>query len=373
MIRLKRALLSVSDKQGLVEFARQLHGRGVELCATGGTAQALRDAGLPVTTVESLTGWPEMLDGRVKTLHPALHAGLLALPDNPEHQRQLAAANLQPFELVVVNLYPFAKRLQEGRSDEELTEAIDIGGVTLLRAAGKNHAAVAAVSDPAQYPAVLRELREHGGVRRTTARALAAEAFRVTAAFDALVHGHLSGGAGECLPLVRRLPLRYGENPHQEAVLLGPDGALPFTQLQGKELSYNNLLDLDTVLGYLGECDGPAAVITKHSNPCGAREGGSARELYEGALRGDPTAAFGGILGLNRPLDAGTAHLLTGRFWEVVVAPSFSDEVRRILAHKPKLAALAYDSQAAAAEWDYRSVGSGILKQQRDRLAGLGE
>ncbi|HNW91834.1 MAG TPA: bifunctional phosphoribosylaminoimidazolecarboxamide formyltransferase/IMP cyclohydrolase [bacterium] len=373
MIRIQRALLSVSDKTGLIDFARFLAGRGVELCATGGTTAALRAAGLAVTPVEQLTGFPEILDGRVKTLHPAVFAGLLAVPDNPAHGEQLAQHGLQPFQLAVVNLYPFAQRLQEGRSDAELTEAIDIGGVAMLRAAAKNHAAVVTVSDPGQYPVVRRELAEHGSVRKATARALAAAAFSVTARLDALVYRHLAEETGECLDLTRRLDLRYGENPAQEAVLLGPDAGLPFRHRQGKELSYNNLLDLDTVIGFLRECTGPAAVVTKHAIPCGAKEGGSVAELYRGALAGDPTAAYGGVLGFTVPVDLATAKLVTERFWEIIVAPSFSDAVLAQLAGKPKLTVLEMDAaRFVPAEWEYRSVAAGVLKQQRDRVTGLG-
>jgi len=373
MIRINRALLSVSDKTGLGELARVLHNHGVELYATGGTSAFLQQENIPVTSIDELTEHPEMLDGRVKTLHPAVHAGLLMDRQKAKHQEELAAAGYQPFDMVVVNLYPFAKRQAEGRSEEELVEAIDIGGVTLLRAAAKNHRNVVAVSDPKQYPLIIRELNQAGSVKKTVSRQLAAAAFRLTAEFDAGVTRSLLTGQGECLLLEERLPLRYGENPHQAAVLLGPDSHLPLTKLQGKEISYNNILDLDTALWFLSESKKPSAIVIKHGNPCGVRENGKPLALYKGAVAGDPTAAFGGVLGFNCPIDAVTAHAILERFWEVILAPAFTAEVKEILAAKPKLLVLEIEPENLHwPVWEFRSTAIGILKQQPDRHSGLG-
>jgi phosphoribosylaminoimidazolecarboxamide formyltransferase / IMP cyclohydrolase len=364
----RRALLSVSDKTGLAELGRGLVDAGFELVSTGGTARALRDAGLPVTDVAAVTGAPEMLDGRVKTLHPRIHAGILADRRLADHRRQLVAAWIAPFELVVVNLYPFAAAAD--RPDlpfDALVEEIDIGGPSMVRAAAKNHASVAIVTSPDRYPAVLEAVSAGGSVPAGLRAALAIEAFRHTASYDARIAAELPGrmaAAGVGLPDEPGLPgasdpfppsltiglekvetLRYGENPHQPAARYrragttaahGPfaSGAAP---LQGKELSYNNVLDASAAAAIGRALRGPACVIVKHTNPCGAAERTTLRDAWDAALAGDPVSAFGGVVALTRTVDRATAEGLTSLFLEVVVAPGFDDEARTLLATKPNV------------------------------------
>ena len=366
----RRALLSVSDKAGLVELARALVDRGFELVSTGGTALELRDAGLAVTNVGAVTGFGEILGGRVKTLHPAIHAGVLADRRRPEHREALLAAGIAPFDLVVVNLYPFrAAAERDGTTFDELVEEIDIGGPALIRAAAKNHASVAVVTDPARYAAVLAALDQPEGVSLGLRSALAVEAFRHTAAYDARVAAELPcrmDEAGVALPPDPGLPrspdpfppvlvlpfekvetLRYGENPHQPAARYrrvdraarpaeGPfaTGAPP---LQGKALSYNNVLDASAAATIARHLRGAACVIVKHTNPCGAAERVTIAEAWSAALAGDPDAAFGGVVAVTRPIDPALARALTEIFLEVVVAPAFEPEALAILAAKPGL------------------------------------
>ncbi|HET7703412.1 MAG TPA: bifunctional phosphoribosylaminoimidazolecarboxamide formyltransferase/IMP cyclohydrolase [Candidatus Limnocylindrales bacterium] len=355
----RRALLSVSDKTGLVELGRGLVELGFELVSTGGTARALRDAGLPVTDVAAVTGAPEMLDGRVKTLHPRIHAGILADLRLADHRRQLAAAGIEPFGIVVVNLYPFsAAAVRPGITPDELIEEIDIGGPSMVRAAAKNHASVAIVTSPAQYDAVLRSIREHGAVPGAVRRELAVAAFRHTAAYDARIAEVLparlavaAGDDGDPFPdtltvtLEKVETLRYGENPHQPAARYRRPGATaahgPFATgeapLQGKALSYNNVLDGSAAAALAGAMRGPACVIVKHTNPCGAAERPTLREAWDAALAGDPVSAFGGVVALTRTVDRATAEGLAGLFLEIVVAPGFDDDARAILATKASL------------------------------------
>jgi phosphoribosylaminoimidazolecarboxamide formyltransferase/IMP cyclohydrolase len=364
----RRALLSVSDKTGLVDFARALTQHRFELVSTGGTARTLRDAGLPVTEVSSVTGFPEMLDGRVKTLHPRIHAGILADRRRPEHRRALVDAAIAPFDIVCVNLYPFAAAAERpGISLDELVEEIDIGGPSMVRAAAKNHASVAIVTDPARYGDVLAALDAHGSVPIGLRSALAAEAFRHTAAYDARIATELPvamAGAGVPLPDWPGLPgasdpfppdlvvglekvetLRYGENPHQPAARYrraGPDGEMgPFTDggavLQGKQLSYNNVLDATAAANLAAGLRGPACVIVKHTNPCGAAERPTLLESWQSALAADPVSAFGGVVGLTGIVDRDTAQAMTAVFLEVVVAPGYDEEARAILATKENL------------------------------------
>jgi phosphoribosylaminoimidazolecarboxamide formyltransferase/IMP cyclohydrolase len=364
----RRALLSVSDKSGLVELGRGLVACGFELVSTGGTARALREAGLPVTDVAAVTGAPEMLDGRVKTLHPRIHAGILADRRLLDHRRQLAAAGIAPFELVVVNLYPFAAAAERpGITFDELVEEIDIGGPSMVRAAAKNHASVAVVTSPARYDDVLAAIRADGGVPASLRAVLAVEAFRHTAAYDARIAAELPGrmtangvelpdepgfpGATDPFPdsltiaLDKVETLRYGENPHQPAARYRRAGTLadagPFATaaapLQGKPLSYNNVLDASAAAAIGRALRGPACVIVKHTNSCGAAERPTLREAWEAALAGDPVSAFGGVVALTREVDAPTAEGLVGLFLEVVVAPGFGDDARRILGAKPNL------------------------------------
>jgi phosphoribosylaminoimidazolecarboxamide formyltransferase/IMP cyclohydrolase len=366
----RRALLSVSDKTGLVDLGRGLVERGFELVSTGGTARTLRDADLPVTDVSAVTGFPEILDGRVKTLHPAIHAGILADRRRPEHREAIIERGIAPFELVVVNLYPFAEAAERaGITLDELVEEIDIGGPSLVRAAAKNHASVAIVTSPARYPAILEALDDPGGLALGLRSALAIEAFRHTAAYDARIAAELPcrmDAAGVGLPAEPGLPrspdpfpdvlvvplekvetLRYGENPHQHAARYrradraarpadGPfaTGAPP---LQGKALSYNNVLDASAAASIARLLRGPACVVVKHTNPCGAAERASLLEAWRAALAGDPEAAFGGVVALTRPVGADVARDLAGIFLEVVVAPSFEPAALEILAEKPNL------------------------------------
>ncbi|HEY3163986.1 MAG TPA: bifunctional phosphoribosylaminoimidazolecarboxamide formyltransferase/IMP cyclohydrolase [Candidatus Limnocylindrales bacterium] len=364
----RRALLSVSDKTGLADFGDGLVRLGFELVSTGGTARALRDAGLPVTDVAAVTGFPEMLDGRVKTLHPRVHAGILADRRLADHRLQLIAAGIAPFELVVVNLYPFAAAAERpGITFDELVEEIDIGGPSMVRAAAKNHASVAIVTSPARYDAVLAAVRE-GPIPAGLRAALAVEAFRHTAAYDARISAELPArmaAAGVELPDEPGLPgaadpfpptltiglekvetLRYGENPHQAAARYrrpGRNGAGggPFAgagaPLQGKALSYNNVLDGGAAAAFARALRGPACVIVKHTNPCGAAERATLREAWDSALAGDPVSAFGGVVALTRTVDRATADGLTSLFLEVVVAPGFDDEARELLAAKANL------------------------------------
>lgn len=366
----RRALLSVSDKSGLVDLARGLVLAGFELVSSGGTSRAIREAGLPVTDVSAVTGFAEMLDGRVKTLHPAIHGGILADRRRPEHREALLAAGIAPVELVVVNLYPFAVAAErDGTTFDELVEEIDIGGPALIRAAAKNHASVAVVTSPARYDSVLAAVGAPGGIPLGLRSALAVEAFRHTAAYDARIAAELPcrmDAAGVELPAEPGLPrsedpfpptlvvplekvetLRYGENPHQPAARYrrvdrrarpedGPfaTGAAP---LQGKALSYNNVLDASAAASLARLLRGPACVIVKHTNPCGAAERPTILDAWAAALAGDPDAAFGGVVALTRPVDAALATELTSSFLEVVVAPAFEPAALEVLAGKPNL------------------------------------
>ena len=379
----RRALLSVSDKTGLVDLSRELVGRGFELVSTGGTARALRDAGLPVTDVSAVTGFGEILDGRVKTLHPSIHAGVLADRRRPEHRAALIAAGIAPFELVVVNLYPFAAAAERaGTTFDELVEEIDIGGPALIRAAAKNHASVAVVTDPARYEAILAALDTPDGISLGLRSALAVEAFRHTAAYDARIAAELPCRMDEAgvelppdpglprspdpfppvlvLPLEKVETLRYGENPHQPAARYrrtdrtarttdGPfaTGSPP---IQGKALSYNNVLDAAAAASIARLLRGPACVIVKHTNPCGAAERATLLDAWQAALAGDPEAAFGGVVALTRPVTPELATALTGLFLEVVVAPAFEPEALAILAAKPNLRLVADAGLSSAVE-----------------------
>ena len=375
---IRRALVSVFDKQGLDRLAGALAAAGVEVVSTGSTAAALEGHGLAVTRVEELTGFPELLDGRVKTLHPKVHAGLLADRARPGHRAELEAAGIAPFDLVVVNLYPFEDTVADAGVEESVAvERIDVGGPAMVRAAAKNHAWVAVVCDPGDYPLVEAALAA-GGTTAAERRALAARAFARTAAYDAAVAAWLSAagqGFPERLTVAGRLrqPLRYGENPHQRAAFYavegpgGPWGLGAAEQIAGKELSYNNLLDADAALALAAEHAGrPFAVVVKHTNPCGAAFGATLEEAYAGALEGDPVSAYGGVVGLSRPLDAATARRIAGIFNEVVVAPGFDQEALAVLAGKPSLRLVRVDPARPAGRLGVRSVAGGLLAQQPD-------
>jgi phosphoribosylaminoimidazolecarboxamide formyltransferase / IMP cyclohydrolase len=385
------ALLSVSDKTGVVDLARALHRLGVRLLSTGGTARLLADADLPVTEVASLTGFPEMLDGRVKTLHPRIHGGLLARRDLPAHMAALAEHGIPTIDLLVVNLYPFAQAT--ARPDctlEDAIENIDIGGPAMLRAAAKNWPDVTVLIDPADYPRVLDELAT-GGVQRSTRFMLAKKVYAHTAAYDGMITnylGALADGAEaapgavperQAYPAVFNLQLhkvqdmRYGENPHQSAAFYREarvaDGLLAgWTQHQGKALSYNNIADADAAWECVKSFDAatPACVIVKHANPCGVAIGASAAEAYAKALQTDPTSAFGGIIAFNRPLDGAAAAHVAQQFVEVLIAPGYSDEARAAFAGKPNVRLLEVAVSPHSNALDMKRVGGGLLLQSAD-------
>jgi phosphoribosylaminoimidazolecarboxamide formyltransferase/IMP cyclohydrolase len=391
-----RALLSVSDKNGLIPFARALAGRGWELVSTGGTARALADAGLPVTNVSDVTGFPEMMDGRVKTLHPRVHAGILARRQRPDDLAALAAHGITPIDLVVVNLYPFARAAaREETTVDDLIEEIDIGGPSMVRAAAKNFRDVLIVVDPGDYPTVLDAVSSADGPPLSLRFELARRAIAHTAAYDTMIAGTLglvqvddaqgamSRTAASALPavwtpeLVKIRDLRYGENPHQAGAWYGPRaGGAGFANAvvhQGKELSFTNLLDLDAAARIALEFDEPAAAVIKHTNPCGVATGATVSEAYVTARDADALSAFGGIVGLNRPIDLDTARALTSTFIEAVVAPSLpdgpaGDEVRAVLRTKANLRVVTAEFAGLAHDRDVRSILGAWLVQTRDRV-----
>ena len=386
------ALLSVSDKTGIVDFARALHERGVKLLSTGGTARLLADSGLPVTEVAEVTGFPEMLDGRVKTLHPRIHGGLLARRDVPAHMAALAEHGIGTIDLLVINLYPFAAAT--ARPDctfEDAIENIDIGGPAMLRAAAKNWQDVTVVIDPSDYAQVLAELSA-GGVQRKTKFGLAKKVFAHTAAYDGMITNYLTALAedaeshGDAVPQRVEFPatftmqiakvqdMRYGENPHQSAAFYRDAQPVPGTlamwrQLQGKELSFNNIADADAAWECVKTFEVPACVIVKHANPCGVAIGALAAEAYAKAFKTDPTSAFGGIIAFNRPLDREAAEGVCRQFVEVVIAPAVSDEARSVLAAKPNVRVLEVPLPTGARamnQYDLKRVGGGVLLQSSD-------
>ncbi len=378
------ALLSVSNKEGLLEFARGLSGLGITLYATGGTERLLHEAGIAVRPLEDLTGFPEILDGRVKTLHPHVHAGILARRDEPRHLEQLAERGLSLIDLVVVNLYPFRETLTAGADAVQAQEAIDVGGVALLRAAAKNYAHVLAVVRANDYSAVLEELRRPGGIRPAFRRHLAAIAFAHTAAYDAAIAEHLRGEAAlPELPADFTLTghkvrdLRYGENPHQGAALyrtVEGGGLADLRQLQGLELSYNNILDAQAGLALVAEFDDAAVAIIKHGNPCGAATGTEPGEVYGRALACDPRSAFGGVVALNRSVEKAFAEELTKTFLEVLIAPGYSPTALQVLKARPRVRALQPGRGAALPALEARLVAGGFLVQTSDRsVRTLGE
>lgn len=387
-----RALLSVSDKRGLADVGRGLASRGFELVSTGGTARALAEAGLAVTSVSAVTGFPEMMDGRVKTLHPKVHGGILARRDRPDDLASAAAHGIGLIDLVVVNLYPFAEAAaREGTTFEQLVEEIDIGGPSLVRAAAKNFKDVLVVVEPSDYAELLRELDRPKGPSPSFRFRLAVKAFTHTALYDTMIAGTLSecswadgvfvraaetpARASYTFEVEKVRDLRYGENPHQRGSLWEPpDAPIGLTFIQGKELSYTNLLDLDAAWRIVAEFDEPAAAVIKHTNPCGAATGSSAADAYVRARDADALSAFGGIVGLNRPLDADTARAITSTFVEAVIAPEVADDARKILAAKDKMRVVTLPAPREAGDnpWlamELRSVFGGLLMQERDRVA----
>ena len=399
MVQIKRALLSVSDKTGLVDFARGLDALGVQLLSTGGTAKSLADTGMPVLNVSDITHFPEMLDGRVKTLHPAVHGALLADRSKPEHMETIAAHGITPIDLVVVNLYPFAETIAKpGVTREEAVENIDIGGPSMIRSAAKNHASVAVVVSPSDYPAVLAEMEKNDGAlsAQTLAR-LAVQAYAHTAAYDAtithylmqqpLADGESAEQEGQGFPELLTLSftkvqdLRYGENPHQKAAFYrdpsATSGLASAEKLHGKELSFNNIYDLNAAYNLVQEFSDqntPAAAIIKHTNPCGAAIADTLADAFAKAREGDPISAFGGILAVNQPVDADTANLITGKntFFEAMIAPGYSDEAYTILTTKKQWCAnlILLRSQPVSGTanegYDYKQVSGGLLVQTAD-------
>lgn len=383
MAKVRRALLSVSDKTGIVDLARELSAAGVELISTGGTAQLLRGAGLAVTEVSDVTGFPEILDGRVKTLHPKVHGGLLFLRGNPEHEATARRHGIEPIDLVAVNLYPFETTVaRPGTTLTEAIENIDIGGPALLRSAAKNHESVTVLTDPADYAEAVRQIAEAGETTLEFRRRLAAKAFARTAAYDTAVARFFEARfsrAGDALPptLLIAAPrvqrLRYGENPHQQAALYGRFPEY-FRQLHGKELSYNNILDLTAAAALIAEFkDAPPTVaILKHTNPCGVGSGETLRKAWEKALATDRNAPFGGIIAVNRTLEGDAAAVIGEIFSEVIVAPGFAPEALEVLQRKKNLRLVEMRAPGKTDPWEVRSVGAeSFLFQETDtRSAG---
>lgn len=377
----QRALISVYDKTGLVEFGRALSERGVQILSTGGSAKMLAEAGVPVTEVSEHTGFPEMLDGRVKTLHPKIHGGLLGLRENEEHGRTMAAHHIAPIDMLVCNLYPFEATIASGASFEECIEQIDIGGPAMTRSASKNHRSVTVICDPADYDVVLAEMQANaGGTTPETRRKLAAKAFTRTAAYDTAISGWLTAEAGGASAFPARLSvtgdlqqtLRYGENPHQEAALYrgaeNRPGVVTARQLQGKELSFNNINDTDAAYELVAEFGDPAVAIIKHANPCGVAVAASTLDAYRHALSCDPVSAFGGIIALNRPLFADTAEEIAKLFAEVVIAPSIDEAALKVLSVKKNVRVLEAGGlpDPETPGMTIRTVAGGYLLQGRD-------
>ena len=393
-VAIKRALLSVSDKAGIVELGGKLAKAGVELVSTGGTARALRDAGLDVLDVSEITGFPEMMDGRVKTLHPMVHGGLLAVRDNTDHTAAMDTHDIGAIDLLVVNLYPFEETVARGASREEIVENIDIGGPAMVRSASKNHQFVTIVTDPADYAELTGELAEHDGATSQAFRTrMATKAFAKTASYDAAIANWFAFGdaftnplgsdALKATPFVDKLPLaftrkdelRYGENPHQAAAVYlpqstGVQGVPQAEQVQGKELSYNNLNDADAALELVAEfaAGDPAVVIVKHANPCGVAQSSTLLEAWQKALACDSVSAFGGIVAVNRPLDGPTAKAICKIFTEVVIAPGADDAAREAFAAKKNLRLLLIEDfpQADRTGFQLKTIAGGMLLQSRD-------
>ena len=385
MAIIKQALISVSDKAGVVEFARGLAGFGVALLSTGGTAKLLRDAGLAVTEVAEYTGFPEMLDGRVKTLHPKIHGGLLGRRDLPEHVEAMRKAGIAGIDMAVINLYPFTRTIaKDGCTFAEAIENIDIGGPAMVRSAAKNHEHVAVVTDPADYASILREMASASGALGAETRfRLACKAFSHTAAYDGAISNYLTAlqpdGRAAVFPqrlnlqLEQVQALRYGENPHQQAAFYrdpvpAPGSLAAYRQLQGKELSYNNIADADAAWECVKTFDAPACVVVKHANPCGVAVGADVAAAYDKAFATDPTSAFGGIIAVNRALDAATAKAISKQFVEVIIAPEIAPDALAVFAQKANIRVLEVPLTAGANRYDLKRVGGGLLVQTPDDM-----
>lgn len=388
--KVKRVLMSVTDKTGVVEFARALHDEfGAEIISTGGTARAIADGGVPVTPIDEVTKFPEMMDGRVKTLHPMVHGGLLAKRDNPQHMAEAAEHGIQMIDMVVVNLYAFEKTVESGADFDTCIENIDIGGPSMLRSAAKNHASVAVVTDPASYDAILDEMRANDGATTLeTRRKLALKVFQTTNAYDGAIarwlEGQLGEGAGQSdempqtidLHLEKQQALRYGENPHQKAAfyrlddLARPHGLVNAEQLNGKELSYNNILDTDACWSLVREFDEPAVVILKHQNPCGSAVAATVAEAYDKAFACDTKSAFGGIIGVNTTVTQEMVeHINADKlFMEVIIAPDYEPGALELLQKKKNARVLRTGGSDAPMAMEFRSVDGGVLVQSADRV-----
>jgi len=378
----KRAVISVSDKRGIVDFAKALVELDFEIISSSGTAQVLRENGIPVIEVSEITGFPEIMGGRVKTLHPKIHGGLLAIRDNPEYMEQLKQQGITPIDVVAINLYPFEETVKRGADLDEIIENIDIGGPAMVRASAKNHKFVTVVVDPDDYDFVVYELRKNGEISLETRRKLALKAFRHTALYDSVISAVLNEKFGIhekfphelSLPFRKRSTLRYGENPHQEgAIYISPVEYTGLTVaesevLHGKEMSYNNYLDVESAVNLVREFNKTACVIVKHNNPCGVAVRETQEEAYREALARDPKSAFGGIVAFNRPVNIKTAKALTEIFLEVVIAPDFDEDAFRLLTEKKKSLRLvkAKNMDKNPEGLDYRRVSGGLLLQDRD-------
>lgn len=371
---IKTALISVSDKTGIVDFAKILHAKGVKILSTGGTASLMRENGIEVMEVSDYTGFPEMMDGRVKTLHPKIHGGLLALRENEGHMKAAQENSIGMIDLVVVNLYPFEQTIQkEGVTLEEAIENIDIGGPSMLRSAAKNFQSVTVITDPMDYEVVAREIENGGDTTPETRRHLAEKVFETTARYDSLIAEYLTGGKTRHLVVHKLSELRYGENPHQKAAFYSDDkthagASLVHAQIiQGKELSYNNIMDADGALSLVREFDEPTVAFIKHANPCGIATSGTILEAFEKAYEADPKSAFGGIICLNRAVDKQIAEAIASKFFEVVLAPDFDAEALAIFQSKPNLRILKLgELQPEPVAETYRKVSGGLLIQDLD-------
>lgn len=382
MAKIQRALISVSDKRGIVEFAQELSARGIDILSTGGTAKTLRDAGIPVREVSDYTGFPEMLEGRLKTLHPKIHGGLLARRDNIRDMADISQHDIKPIDMVVVNLYPFEETVSKDASFDEAIENIDIGGPTMLRAASKNFKDVTVIVDPADYMRIVEELKTNNGeVSFDTKFYLARKVFSHTARYDTIISQYLTRYevTAETFPrylnqsLSKVMDLRYGENPHQKAALYkeplwGGLSLIDSKVLQGKEMSYNNYLDAGSALELVKEFREPAAVIIKHNNPCGVAIGENLLEAYKRAYKADPVSAFGGIIALNREIDEATASEIITLFVEVVLAPAFSLEAIKVFSKKPNIRLLQVDISRNYQGFDIRKIPGGLLVQEKDTV-----
>ncbi|MHC1759358.1 MAG: bifunctional phosphoribosylaminoimidazolecarboxamide formyltransferase/IMP cyclohydrolase [Negativicutes bacterium] len=384
-MKVKRALISVSDKTGVVDFAKALSAMGIEIVSTGGTMKTLQEAGIPVIYISDVTGFPEMMDGRVKTLNPYIHGGILAVRDNPEHVSAMTEHGIRPIDLVVVNLYPFRQTVAKpGVTQEEAVENIDIGGPAMVRSAAKNFRYVTVIVNPDRYDDVIHELAEFGEVTADTRLALVRDAFTHTAEYDAAISRYFSAQTGEgeypstlILPWEKLQDLRYGENPHQTAAFYRDNAAVGGVahakQLAGKELSFNNIVDLESAYAIVADFSGPAAAIIKHTNPCGAATADDIAAAYKLAYEADPVSAFGGIVGLNRPVDAATAEQLKTIFLEAVIAPGFAAEALEILGAKKnvRLIEAVLPDADTKQRYDIKTVSGGMVIQSADTQDAL--